>query len=65
MSNHFVHFTKEAFNQAVEKLLTDVCPMAEVQCVSYRELSDWMDTHKGEIGAFEKGSFPKMTKPAA
>jgi hypothetical protein len=65
VSNHFVHFTKEAFNQAVEKLLLDVCPMTEVQCVNYRELTDWMDAHKGSISGFETGSFPKLAKPAA
>jgi hypothetical protein len=65
MSNHFVHFTKEAYNLAVEKLLTEVCPMPEVQCVNYRELTDWMDAHKDAINGFEKGSFPKYTKPAA
>jgi hypothetical protein len=65
VSNHFVHFTKEAFNQAVEKLLLDVCPMAEVQCVNYRELTDWMDAHKGSISGFEQGSFPKLAKAAA
>jgi hypothetical protein len=65
ISNHFVHFTKEAFNQAVEKLLLEVCPMAEVQCVNYRELTDWMDAHKGSITGFEKGSFPKLAKPTA
>ncbi len=65
VSNHFVHFTKEAFNQAVEKLLLEVCPMAEVQCVNYRELTDWMDAHKGSISGFETGSFPKLAKPAA
>jgi hypothetical protein len=65
VSNHFVHFTKDAYNVAVEKLLTEVCPLAEVQCVNYRELSDWMDAHKGSISGFEKGSFPKLAKPAA
>ena len=65
VSNHFVHFTKDAYNQAVEKLLLEVCPMAEVQCVNYRELTDWMDAHKGAVAGFEKGSFPKLAKPAA
>ena len=65
ISNHFVHFTKEAYNLAVEKFLTEVCPMAEVQCVNYRELTDWMDTHKGSVTTFEKGDFPKLTKAAS
>jgi hypothetical protein len=65
VSNHFVHFTKEAYNLAVEKLLIEVCPMAEVQCVNYRELTDWMDKHKDSIEGFANGSFPKYTKSAA
>jgi hypothetical protein len=64
ISNHFVHFTREAYNQAIEKFLLEVCPMAEVQCVNYREASDWLDAHKGDIANFEKGSFPKLVKGA-
>ncbi len=64
VSNHFVHFSREAYNQAVEKLLVEVCPMAEVQCVNYREATDWLDAHKDAVNLFEKGSFPKLARPA-
>jgi hypothetical protein len=62
VSNHFVHFTREAYNQAIEKLLLEVCPMTEVMCVNYRELADWLDTHKDAVPSFEKGTFAKAAK---
>jgi peptidoglycan/xylan/chitin deacetylase (PgdA/CDA1 family) len=64
VSNHFVHFSREAYNLAIEKLLTEVCPMAEVQCVNYREATDWLDAHKDSVNSYEKGSFPKLARPA-
>jgi hypothetical protein len=65
LSNHFVKFTHDAFNIAVEKFLLDVCVREEVQCVSYRQLSDWLQAHEGELGKFANGDFTKPPRPAA
>lgn len=63
LSNHFVHFSKDAYNKAIEKLLVEVCTMPEVECVNYRELTDWADAHKDAIVGYEKGNFLKLPKP--
>jgi hypothetical protein len=65
LSNHFVHFTHDAFNTAAEKFLLDVCVREEVQCVNYRQLSDWLDTHESELSTFEKAQFTKAARPTA
>jgi hypothetical protein len=65
LSNHFVTFTNDAFNVAVEKFLLDVCPRDEVYCVNYRQLSEWLTAHEASIKKFEQGSFAKAVRKAA
>jgi hypothetical protein len=65
LSNHFVTFTHDAFNIAVEKFLLDVCVREEVQCVNYRQLSDWLADHEGDLTKFGNGNFTKALRPAA
>lgn len=65
LSNHFTHMSHDAYNNAVEKFVLNVCVKPEVHCVSYREATDWMDAHKDAVAAFEKGGFPALPRPAA
>lgn len=60
-ANHFVTFTHDAYNQAVARFMLDVCRRPEVYCVNYRELADWLDTHKANLAKFQAGTFPKPT----
>jgi hypothetical protein len=64
LSNHFTHMSHDAYNNAAEKFLTSVCQRTEVYCVSYREAVDWLDAHKGDLGSYQKGQFPVLTKNA-
>ncbi len=59
LANHFVSFTHDAYNQAVERFLVDVCNRQEVFCVNYREMTDWLDAHADKLASFRAGSFTK------
>ena len=63
LSNHFTHMSHDAYNNAVEKFVLNVCVKPEVHCVSYREATDWMDAHKDGIAGYQKGSFTPLPKP--
>jgi hypothetical protein len=65
LANHFVTFSNDAFNVAVEKFLLEVCPKDEVYCVSYRQLSEWLDVHEAAIEKFEAASFTRAVRPGA
>ena len=62
LSNHFVHYSHDAFNNALQRLAETVCGKPEVICVNYREMSDFMDAHASQIKDFEAGKFPKMAQ---
>jgi len=63
IGNHFTSLSGDAYNRAVERFLANVCPQAEVHCVTYRELTDWMDAHRDQIPAFQAGTFPALATP--
>jgi hypothetical protein len=63
IGNHFTSLSGDAYNRAVERFLVTVCPQAEVHCVTYRELTDWMDAHRDQIPAFQAGTFPRLATP--
>ena len=35
-----------AYNRALRRFLLATCGLPDVRCVSYRELVDWLDTHR-------------------
>jgi hypothetical protein len=43
IGNHFETWNGEIYMQAVEDVVKDVCGRPGVQCVSFKELSDWLD----------------------
>ncbi|MEU0276135.1 hypothetical protein [Streptomyces sp. NPDC006307] len=43
IGNHFEQWNGGIYMQAVEEMMRDVCPRKDVECVSFRELSDWLD----------------------
>jgi hypothetical protein len=65
LSNHFTHMSHDAYNNAVEKFVLNVCPKPEVHCVSYREATDWMDAHHDRIAGYQHGDFVKLPRPGA
>jgi hypothetical protein len=65
LSNHFTHMSHDAYNNAVEKFVLNVCAKPEVHCVSYREATDWMDAHHDGIAGYGKGGFTQLPRPGA
>ncbi|MCS0635413.1 hypothetical protein NX801_07020 [Streptomyces sp. LP05-1] len=43
IGNHFEQWNGGIYMQAVEDVMREVCPRKDVKCVSFRELSDWLD----------------------
>ncbi|MGW5349497.1 hypothetical protein ACWERV_03130 [Streptomyces sp. NPDC004031] len=43
IGNHFETWNGGIYMQAVEDVVKDVCHRKDVQCVSFKELSDWLD----------------------
>ena len=64
VSNHFNHSDHEAYNDAVAQLLKTVCSKPEVQCVTYTEMTNWLDAHTTQLANLDAGKFTKLAKPA-
>ncbi|MEV6110028.1 hypothetical protein AB0M28_35780 [Streptomyces sp. NPDC051940] len=43
IGNHFEQWHGGAYMRAVESTIKTLCPRADVQCVSFRQLADWLD----------------------
>jgi hypothetical protein len=65
LSNHFTHMSHDAYNNAVEKFVLNVCAKPEVHCVSYHEATDWLDAHHDGIAGYQKGDFVHLPRSAA
>ncbi|MFF9216124.1 polysaccharide deacetylase family protein [Streptomyces viridosporus] len=46
IGNHFEQWNGGIYMKAVDEVIKSVCPRKDVQCVSFRELADWMDAQK-------------------
>ena len=44
--NHFETWNHWAYDRALTRFLLETCRLPGVRCVSYRELVDWLDTHR-------------------
>lgn len=49
IGNHFEDWNGGIYMKAVEDVMRDVCPRQEVRCVSFRELSDWLDAQDPKV----------------
>lgn len=58
--HHTQPWASNAYHDGLIDVLTAVCGLPEVQCVSYDMLTDWLDDHAAQIPAFERGEFPKL-----
>ncbi|MFC7217456.1 hypothetical protein ACFQLX_04605 [Streptomyces polyrhachis] len=43
IGNHFEQWHGGAYMRAVENTIKSICPRPDVQCVSFRQLADWLD----------------------
>ncbi|MFF4520410.1 polysaccharide deacetylase family protein [Streptomyces bluensis] len=48
IGNHFESWNGGAYMRAVEETIKAVCTRAEVRCVSFRQLADWLDAQDPE-----------------
>lgn len=49
IGNHFEQWNGGIYMDAVEDLMREVCPREDVECVSFRELADWMDVQDPQL----------------
>ncbi|CAL9483654.1 hypothetical protein SUDANB106_03120 [Streptomyces sp. enrichment culture] len=49
IGNHFEGWNGGVYMKAVEDVIKKVCPMADVHCVSFRQLVDWLDAQDPRI----------------
>lgn len=43
IGNHFEEWNGGIYMKAVDEVIENVCTKKDVKCVSFKELSDWMD----------------------
>ncbi|GGR92167.1 hypothetical protein [Streptomyces rubiginosohelvolus] len=46
IGNHFEEWNGGIYMKAVDQMIEKVCTKKDVQCVSFKELADWMDAQK-------------------
>lgn len=64
IGHHFSQWMSGAYFEAFFEFAKDVCSKPEVKCVTYKELTDYMETlSPAQIDAFEKGEFAKLSRP--
>ncbi|MGW7415184.1 hypothetical protein [Streptomyces sp. NPDC054863] len=49
IGNHFEDWNGGIYMDAVEDVMKDVCPRKGVRCVSFRELTDWLDAQDPKV----------------
>lgn len=66
IGHHFFDYQGGAYKDALKEFARQVCGLAEVRCVTYSALADYMDGLSADsLAAFRKGDFPKYAEPAA
>jgi hypothetical protein len=48
IGNHFESWNGGTYMRAVEEVVESVCTLADVRCVSFRQLADWLDAQDPE-----------------
>ncbi|WP_306191591.1 hypothetical protein [Streptomyces sp. MK5] len=48
IGNHFEHWNGSIYMKAIDQVIPKMCTKPGVKCVSFKELSDWMDVQKPE-----------------
>jgi len=49
IGNHFEQWNGGIYMKAVEDVMREVCPRKDVECVSFRELADWLDAQDPKV----------------
>ncbi|MGW0790307.1 hypothetical protein ACWD04_19155 [Streptomyces sp. NPDC002911] len=63
IGNHFESWNGGTYMRAVEETIKTVCTQREVQCVSFRQLADWLDAQDqatlAQLGTLKVGQKPR------
>jgi hypothetical protein len=63
IGNHFESWNGGTYMRAVQEVVEQVCTKAEVRCVSFRQLADWLDAQDPEVvrklGTLNVGETPE------
>jgi hypothetical protein len=63
VGDHFESWNGGAYMKAVEDTIRTVCPQRDVRCVSFKQLSDWLDVQDpkvlAKLRALPVGEAPK------
>ncbi|MDT0445387.1 polysaccharide deacetylase family protein [Streptomyces johnsoniae] len=49
IGNHFNDWNGGAYMRAIEAVIKELCPREDVQCVSFRQLVDWLDAQNPAV----------------
>jgi hypothetical protein len=61
---HFETWNGWAYNRAVTRLVTGICRLPEVRCVSYRELVEWLEAQPRRVlRRAREGRFERLKRP--
>ncbi|MGW0967982.1 hypothetical protein [Streptomyces sp. NPDC002516] len=64
IGNHFESWNGGTYMRAVDQVVERVCTKAEVRCVSFRQLADWLDAQDpavlGKLRGLQVGEAPKQ-----
>jgi hypothetical protein len=60
-ANHFETWNGWAYDHALARVALQACRLPEVRCVSFRELTDWLDAQPpARLRRYEHGRFPRL-----
>lgn len=61
IGHHFAKWNGSAYWNAMKTFAQTVCGMPEVKCVTYRELTDYLEAQTpADLAAYQRGDFPRM-----
>ncbi len=64
IGHHYSGWNGAAYWKALKRFSTQVCGMPEVKCVTYKELTDFMNATPPEtLKAYQEGKFEKLLAP--
>ncbi|NJP99068.1 hypothetical protein [Streptomyces zingiberis] len=49
VGNHFESWNGGVYMRAVEEVIKEICPLADVRCVTFKQLADWLDAQDPRV----------------
>ncbi|MBS1962891.1 MAG: hypothetical protein JST04_11790 [Bdellovibrionales bacterium] len=61
IGHHFAKWNGSAYWNAMKTFAQTVCGLPEVKCVTYRELTEYMESQSpADLAAYQRGDFPRL-----